>query len=410
MNSQTLNETIFSDISTGGLISEAVGYYITLLLKIVLNPLLAVTGVTSNLINMAVFYRMGVKEGTTLTFLVLAISDGLAAFVMIFNCTIHTLLQYVAFLQSLIVIDRKTLYVMFYLSTLITPFFLNTSTLITTVISVVRCCCVVMPLRVKHVLTAGRQLAAILIFSVVIASVQIYALSPAYFSYYRHQRRNSSAPPIVSFVGMNYVLIDSFRNAFIYFSLLVVIICVTILVIALKQAGKFQSSASSRDLATHSVGKKPKQSKRETQVMKVVVLIACFFITSNTPTVVIAILRLNTNLRLEKAAQYQSIAPVYGLVETVLLVKPDANGLTPTTRQRKIHNRFAAVIMVTLSAAQKISSRDLRPNPRDGQWSYYLPANEGHTGNRLISFPGKTTHSCGKPTVTLPVFLDLKLS
>ena len=53
------------DKDLDNLINRTIVQYAGLILKIFLNPVLAVGGVSSNLINIAVFLKIGLKEGTT---------------------------------------------------------------------------------------------------------------------------------------------------------------------------------------------------------------------------------------------------------------------------------------------------------------------------------------------------------
>ena len=216
----------------------------------------------------------------------------------------------------------RNLHAAYFITIISLPYFLNFSTLITTVIAVVRCCCVVMPLRVKQVMTAGRQLTAILIFACIFCCVQIYATSSGRFVLIFDQRTNSSR---LLFIGVNAVLLDAFRNTFCYFTYLVVLMCVVILILALRRAANFQSSASHPGAHQPSDDSKRKNNSRETQVMKTVVFIAVVFIISNIPTALVALLRLNV-AGFSRTGRYRDYYEGYLiLTETCSLININAN-------------------------------------------------------------------------------------
>ena len=324
------------------LISRAALQYTGLVFKMFLNPVLAVGGVSSNLISMAVFFRMGLKEGTTQSFVILSVSDGLAALACISNCICYTL-KHTIYRRTTGDANRG-IYIAYYVTVISIPFFLNFSTLITTVISVVRCCCVVMPLRVKQFLTTGRQLTTIVLLSCIILSVQVYAISPGRFVSLYDPQKNSSR---VLIIGVNAVLLDAFRNTFCYLTFFIVILCVIILTVALRHAAKFHSRAANKGSATDD--SKRQSNSREIQVVKTVILIAFVFIISNIPTALVAVLRLNLE-GFSNNGRYRNFYECYlTITETFCMLNINANIFVYFFFNRLYRNSFCTIFNLQLS-------------------------------------------------------------
>ncbi|GFS14759.1 chemosensory receptor C [Elysia marginata] len=117
---------------------------------------------------------------------------------------------------------------------------LYVSLVVTTVIAIVRCLCVVSPLSFRSMVTHRRQL-------LVIATVSCFAVAiPAYtqvivitFS----GRVNSSQEQYASNEQM--ALLDIFMNTFSYGCLSIIIVSMIFLVFALKKSSRFQALAKS---------------------------------------------------------------------------------------------------------------------------------------------------------------------
>ncbi|KAK3742841.1 hypothetical protein RRG08_064240 [Elysia crispata] len=257
---------------------EAIGY-LGVVFKLIVNPTLELLGTCANIINMAVFYKMGLADGVTQNFFILSFSDLLFTAIALLNS-----LTYI--LQTNVYAGREVYVEMIHLASYLSATFPQTFSLVTTaVIAVVRCCCVAMPLRVKYLITARRQLAAILFFSASALCMLLYAFTPLRVIYIYNERVNSSLPMFVELRWYAYTL---FTNIFFYIGFIIVIICVIILTISLNQSSKFREKSSSGGTSTSGSdgAGQTKEGRKEARVVKTVVFLCVIFILCYLPTMI----------------------------------------------------------------------------------------------------------------------------
>ena len=223
------------------LISDAVFTYLVVIFKMVLNPILGVLGICTNVINAAVFFRMGLTDGVTQNFFILAISDGL--------CSAAALTNSLAFIGQRILVAYSSpggpeIYaqIVHRASYVAYPFPQFLSAITTAVIAIVRCCCVAMPLRVKYLVTATRQLAAIFLLSGTSYIVVIYNFTSGYLTLVPNPLTNTS---VVYFDGINSSLNAALSNSIFSSCFIIVIICLIILSVSLARASKFRNMTTS---------------------------------------------------------------------------------------------------------------------------------------------------------------------
>ncbi|GFS15369.1 peptide receptor GPCR [Elysia marginata] len=256
-------------------------YYIGLILKMYVNPLLGLGGIVINIINTFIFYKMGLSDGVTQNFLILSIFDGILAAAALVNSLSYILMNTIYTRGGPV---AENLQAVFWASVVSWPFSQIVSCITTTVIAVVRCCCVAMPLRVKQVLTARRQLAAIAAFSLGVDSVLVYVFEPTHLVRFTNPSTNISQ---VAYEGARYDLLNIFTNIFLYITFVIVILCLIILIISLNRSSKFRDQSSKVSGANEKKGEK----SREVRVVQTVILVAAIFIIFNTPTIVLSIVR-----------------------------------------------------------------------------------------------------------------------
>ena len=263
-------------------ISDAALSYLGLAFKLILNPTLEVLGIAVNVINMVVFYKMGLSDGVTQNFFILSISDGLITSIALVNSVNYIL-------QTMVYAGKNIHVEMVHLATfLATTFPQNLSLITTVVIAVVRCCCVAMPLRVKYLITARRQLAAILIFSACAICILLYAFTPIKVIFVHNERVNSSLPMFIELRWYAYTL---FTNVFFYIGFIIVIICVIILSVSLEHSIKFREQSTSTVVASpssESVGQK-KDGRKETRIVQTVVFLCVIFILCYLPAIIFSL-------------------------------------------------------------------------------------------------------------------------
>ena len=256
-------------------------YYIGLILKMYVNPFLGLAGILINILNTLIFYKMGLSDGVTQNFLILSVFDGILAVSTLVNSMSYVLMNTVFSGGGPI---TENLQAVFWGSVISWPFSQIVSCITTTVIAVVRCCCVAMPLRVKQVLTAQRQLIAIAFFSVCVDSVLVYVFSPTKLIRITNPVTNISQ---IALAGARYNLLNIFTNIFLYITFVIVIVCLVILIFSLNRSSKFRDQSSSASSGTE----KQKDKSREIRVIQTVILVAAIFIIFNLPTIILSIVR-----------------------------------------------------------------------------------------------------------------------
>ena len=271
---------------------DVVFIYLSVVFKMALNPVLGVAGICINVINMVVFYRMGLSDGVTQNFFILALSDGLFAMTAVANSMGYLLRVVVRKLvgyNNPLELAAQIIYQGTFYSF---PFAQNISLITTVVIAVVRCCSVAMPLKVKHILTARRQLATILFLSGIATSISVYVLAPMQIVYAPDPIRNFT---IAFFEGTHWSVYSVFNMVSSFGGFIICIACVVILSSGLKKASKFRESSSRGTSDSANTGKTSskhsKELQRNARVVRTVVLVSVIFIVCNVPNILYFILR-----------------------------------------------------------------------------------------------------------------------
>ncbi|KAK3776177.1 hypothetical protein RRG08_063720 [Elysia crispata] len=261
-------------------ITDEILDFFGLLFKLIFNPALGVAGITLNFINTMVFFKMGLGDGVTQNFCILSISDGVFASVALINSVAYVLQKTVICEAGGIELEIQRVY---WGSFFAVTFPQNVSLITTVVIAVVRCCCVAMPLRVKFVLTAKRQLAAILILSSAAIFVLVYVFSPMKTIYLRNPQTNKRFAVLV---GYHWGIYTLFASVTFYTSFITVIVCVVILSINLSRSSRFRETSASGSSNYDSDG------RRDTRVVKTVVLVAAVFVCCLTPHLLFSLIKV----------------------------------------------------------------------------------------------------------------------
>ncbi|GFO26211.1 chemosensory receptor b [Plakobranchus ocellatus] len=270
------------DRETDGSLGDVVMFYIGIILKLYVNPCLGIGGIISNIINTFIFYKMGLSDGVTQNFLILSIFDGILSICATINSLCYILLNTIFTRGSPTAHNLQAVL----WSTLISwPFSQSISCITTTVIAVVRCCCVALPLQVKQVLTARRQLAAIFVFSACTDGVLLQVFIPANLVTITDPKTNISQ---AVYIGQDHQTLNIFTNIFLYITFVIIIVCVVILTISLNQSSKFRDKSSSSN-------EKSKEKSREIRIVQTVILVALIFILCNLPTIILSIIRQITD-------------------------------------------------------------------------------------------------------------------
>ncbi|GFN95594.1 chemosensory receptor a [Plakobranchus ocellatus] len=264
-------------------ITDAILIYLSLVFRSILCPILAVIGVFTNVINMAVFHKMGLSDGVTQNFFILSVSDFFMALVTMINGLIYILMTH--FYNGEGGSSEKNTQILNWATILAVCFPQNVSLITTVVIAVVRCCCVAMPLRVKFLVTASRQLAVILFFSFSATVFLLYAFAPIQVIFVDNPLTNSSLAVFVNLEWLTYTLLT---NICFYSGFFIVIVCVIILAISLYRSSHFRQKSASG--GSSSDDSQIKERRRETRVVITVVFVSVVSIVCYLPTLVFAVL------------------------------------------------------------------------------------------------------------------------
>ncbi|GFN82387.1 RNA-directed DNA polymerase from mobile element jockey [Plakobranchus ocellatus] len=160
------------------LIDYELYYIIRLSTGAILTTTIAAIGVFTNTINIIVYAKMGLQETTNINFFSLAIVDWLSAvclIVMVISNQIDVRLPSGAKADE---ITNLTSFILYAAS--------GTGAFITTILSMERCLCIVIPLRVKKILTRRRVIFLILVmavYEIVFVGLLITRTGPPYSTY-----------------------------------------------------------------------------------------------------------------------------------------------------------------------------------------------------------------------------------
>ena len=267
---------------TGIMGGDLVMGYIGFLLKLYVNPFLGFSGIFINIINAAIFYKMGLSEGIAQNFFILSISDGILGVSSLVYSISYVLLNTLYTHGGPIAELLQTVH---WIAMSCWPFSHIISFITTTVIAVVRCCCVTMPLRVKEILTARRQLCAIAVFSLIGYIVVIYSFAPTKLGRITNPITNITK---ITVRGERRHIIALFTSTFLNSAFVIVVACTIILIFSLKKSSEFREKVSS---ASGSVEKRREKS-REIRTVQTVILVATIFLVCDLPPLVLSAARM----------------------------------------------------------------------------------------------------------------------
>ncbi|XP_005097132.1 melanopsin-like [Aplysia californica] len=173
--------------------------------------------------------------------------------------------------------------------------FLDISILITTFISVQRCCCVALPLRFKTVFTRKRSVFVLLGIWAYGISSYLPVLVKQRMHWSVDPQTNSSmlviwrAPGTASALSFMDVVNQTFLGIA---SEVVVIVCLVVLTLALRSTSQFRRSMMSAATVPGTAKTGSKLSSKEEQVVKTVTVISVVFVCTNSAAVFLAVARL----------------------------------------------------------------------------------------------------------------------
>ena len=257
---------------------EILKYFITGF-KLVLNPTLSIAGGCTNVINAAVYLKLGLIDGVNINFFILSVSDGLYALASVINNAV--------FIADSILKNHRALagskidaQLVFWGAYFAYPITQTISIIVTVVIAVVRCFSVVMPLHVKSILTTKRQIAATLVLSAIPTAVYLYAfqsLKPHYVS-----SPQTNVTVAAYFVDADSAAYIATIHTSTFVGLVIIGVCAVVLSVSLKRYSRFrEASRPGQERTCSSPERKSKDKRRDARVVQTVMMVSAAFILFN---------------------------------------------------------------------------------------------------------------------------------
>ena len=263
--------------------SEQAVWVGSVVLKFCLSTLPAIATVVTNALNMAVFCQLGLNSvgGLNQNFLLLSLSDFLYGVIQTIICLV-LIVDHLDLWRS--PLTPQSIYKLANSASGL-PYF--SSVIITTVIAVVRCYSVVLPLKVTAIATPQRQLAAIFLFVCIYSGFSLNLYSCLRLTWRNSSSSSSSSPPFSPQLTVTTCpdfsrrqgLLDVCRSLVLY-TFTLVAACLLILLVALKRYSRFKTS----EVTTSN-------TRRDVQVARTVTLVSAIFVLCNLPAMVAPILR-----------------------------------------------------------------------------------------------------------------------
>ncbi|GFR83864.1 chemosensory receptor A [Elysia marginata] len=254
----------------------------------VLAPLWVTTipfGIASNITNIVVFLKTGAKDNVTILLLSLAISD-------LFFLILASPHRCVFIMRSIGLpytrsVDLSIPYRLFYW-----PAFTayDLSVFISVSLGLMRCACVAMPLKFKHVFTRSRTVKWVMFLVVLAVSLRLPVLTIHRLSWRIDPTTNKTVPYVKVVNRPTMLQINDLLNriSVLYLSYCILITCVGVLTYKLFQAAKTRRDC----LQTSQTSDQQTLSSKDLKVVKSVVLVCSIFVLLQLPALVTSTTRL----------------------------------------------------------------------------------------------------------------------
>lgn len=258
-------------------VSDDIMYYLQLINTWGLGQAVTVLGLITNIVNIVVFLRQGLKDTVNISLFGLAISD-LSSLLFLF-------LLNLCFAPSVLVLDLP-----FYPSQIMWHLawahmiFTRITTGITGWITLERCVCIASPLKVKMWITTSRTVWFIIVLYVTMIGHVLPVFYTTQIRWVFDVTRNKSKLGIVYMENRNHIeeVVFAINNVIPSAFFVLVTACTAILVRELRRKSKWRKKTSVS--TNESVA-----SERDTKIIKMVVLISVVFIFCYSPGVIIQI-------------------------------------------------------------------------------------------------------------------------
>ncbi|GFO37462.1 chemosensory receptor a [Plakobranchus ocellatus] len=213
------------------------------LVTIIINEGMSVLGVATNIINIIVFVKLGLRESTSISLLSLAVSDLLLTLLALWSNILY-IPQFSSFNTPLRADE------MFFVTGGVARMFVSrTGALITTYIALERCLCVIAPLKVKAIVTRRRTCTAMVTIFIITIGPSLFLYNNYHIAYYYYPDVNRTLLG-ASYIDteVNYILDRVVTavcgTAFLIFSFATTSVCTIYLVIYLQRSTKWRLTHS----------------------------------------------------------------------------------------------------------------------------------------------------------------------
>ncbi|GFO33894.1 FMRFamide receptor-like [Plakobranchus ocellatus] len=254
--------------------------------RLVINPVVLVWGILASIVNIIVFCKLGLGEGVTQNFLILSVADGLLCLISSVS-TFHYIVYWLGLDNGILAIHHMESLALFVFN-----YPLSLSLITTAVIAVVRCCCVNMPFKVRKLLTARRQLLAILLLGLLDMSVMAYTNSCMRVLWHVQLPANLTYLFPVAFVesrcGENPLALYDLRRSIVFgLCFATALVSMIVLFIALRKSSRFRRLATNTSRSIEI----PEATTKEVRVVKSALLVLAVFTVCNFPLVLLSLIR-----------------------------------------------------------------------------------------------------------------------
>ncbi|XP_005109838.1 cannabinoid receptor type 1B-like [Aplysia californica] len=240
------------------------------------NPL-TLAGSVANVINIVVICRLDHRQTVNISLLAMAISDLVVAVCTLWLCISHSPLLY--FIPDLPFIPQE---ISLPTGSWVHVTFSRITAYLTLLISAERCLCILLPMKVKNLVTIARVKAIIVVIFIWGVGSQVPILATNRFVWKFIPARNRSLLGLIKIDSSDDVqvvvhMLTTIASQFVVF--FGVVVCTTILVLKLRQQAKWRQSSSSTEASDIA-------SKRDARVSTTVTVISAIFVVCYFPNTI----------------------------------------------------------------------------------------------------------------------------
>lgn len=284
------------------LISDEATYIFVAVFQVALTGILAVCGMVTNTINIVVFIKMGLRETVNISLLGLAVGD---LFSLVFS-----LWESVCFNPLLQDPDVPVVFTEIEYITGCWPHvcFVRVASYITAYITLERCLCIALPLKVKTIITTTRTKIVIVgIFFVVTAtSIPEYYVTQLAWKFYPDKNRTMLGVHFIEererFESVTLILNNIVMQCAAFVA---VVVCTVILIVQLNRKAKWRQQSAATDKSS---------SGKDRKVIKMISFISVIFIISNLPSCLVFIAMSSTPQLHPSGQNYNMFYVVWSVV------------------------------------------------------------------------------------------------